>query len=71
MFFTCPFTMQVWILIGLWNDIQQIVSDTSLEEKSISCCYNVSRQNWMLVWLVCFGVYGSTATSKCRMMLQR
>jgi len=27
--------MQVWIMAGLWNNIQQIVSDNSLEAKSI------------------------------------
>lgn len=32
---TCPFAMQVWATVGLWNNIQQAVTDTSTTVEAI------------------------------------
>jgi len=67
MFFTCPLAMQVWTTTGLWNDIQQEVTDTSTSSEAIFLwlqCLTLDLTSRVLVLLVCFGAYGSIVNSK-------
>jgi len=35
MIYTCPFAMQVWVTDGIWNNIQQVATDTSTTVEAI------------------------------------
>lgn len=71
MFFTCPFAMQFGLRLAYGITSSKMPLTLVRLQKQSFLCYNALRRILLLVLLVCFGAYGSIASSKCGMMLVR
>jgi len=54
--FDCSFAVQVWQMVGLWNEVTHAVLTTNLAIDAIFCCCKLYHRNMLNIWQAFFGV---------------